>query len=142
MANLLSVVLDTNVLLSGLAYPNSTPGRIIAAWQHGVIDVVLSEFILDEVARVLPRLRARHGLTDQEIDDLVDIIRFQVELVEPEAITDPELRDQADQPVLATLVAAGKAFEIDYLITGDNDLLVLADRYPIISPAGFWQKHG
>lgn len=142
MANLLSVVLDTNVLLSGLAYPNSTPGRIIAAWQHGVVNVVLSDFILDEMTRVLPRLRARHGLTDQEIDDLVDIIRFQVELVEPETITDPELRDQADQPVLGTLVAAGKAFDIDYLITGDKDLLALADRYPIISPAGFWQKHG
>lgn len=142
MANLLSIVLDTNVLLSGLAYPNSIPGRIVSAWQHGVVNVVLSDFILDELTRVLPRLRAHHGLTDQEIDDLVDIIRFQVELVEPEPVTDPELRDQADQPVLGTLVAAAKAFEIDYLITGDKDLLVLADRYPIISPAGFWQKHG
>ncbi len=103
---------------------------------------MLSDFILDELTRVLPRLRARHGLSDQEIDDLVDMIRFQVELVEPETITDPELRDNADQPVLGTLVAAGKAFDIDYLITGDQDLLVLADRYPVISSAGFWEKHG
>ena len=142
MANLLTVVLDTNVLLSGLAYPKSTPGRIIAAWQHGVINVVLSDYILNELSRVLPRLRNRHGLSDQEIDDLVDIIRFQVELVEPEPISDPDLRDQADQPVLGTLLAAGKLHQIDYLISGDRDLLVLADRYPIVSPAGFWGKHG
>ena len=142
MANLLTVVLDTNVLLSGLAYPKSTPGRIIAAWQHGVINVVLSEFILDELSRVLPRLRNRHGLTDQEIDDLVDIIRFQVELVEPTTIKDPELRDDADQPVLGTLIAARKTSDIDYLITGDKDLLVLAERYSIISPAAFWERHG
>ena len=142
MANLLSVVLDTDVLLSGLAYPKSTPGRIVAAWQHGVINVVLSDYILDELARVLPRLRHRHGLTDQEIDDLVDIIRFQVELVEPAAINDADLRDQADQPVLGTLVAADKAFDIDYLITGDQNLLALAARYPIVSPAEFWGRHG
>ena len=29
----LRVVLDTNVLVSGLAYPGSVPGRIISAWQ-------------------------------------------------------------------------------------------------------------
>lgn len=29
----LAVVLDTNVLLSGLAYPASVPGRLIAAWR-------------------------------------------------------------------------------------------------------------
>jgi predicted nucleic acid-binding protein len=28
----MKVVLDTNVPISGLAYPNSIPGRIVAAW--------------------------------------------------------------------------------------------------------------
>lgn len=38
----LRVVLDTNVLASGLAYPVSTPGKIVNAWRQGLIDVVLS----------------------------------------------------------------------------------------------------
>ena len=59
----LRVVLDTNVLLSSIAYPASVPGKIIAAWRHGSLDVLLSAFILDEVRRVLPRLAHRHGLT-------------------------------------------------------------------------------
>jgi predicted nucleic acid-binding protein len=55
------VVLDTNVLLSGIAYPASMPGKILAAWRSGSVDVVLSDYILDELRRVLPRLGHRHG---------------------------------------------------------------------------------
>lgn len=33
------VVLDTNVLVSGLAYPGSVPGRIVGAWRQGGLDV-------------------------------------------------------------------------------------------------------
>ena len=50
----LRVVLDTNVLLSGIAYPASVPGKILGAWKHGALEVVLSAFILDELRRVLP----------------------------------------------------------------------------------------
>jgi predicted nucleic acid-binding protein len=59
----LAVVLDTNVLLSGLAYPASVPGRLLAAWRFGALEVVLSELILAELRRTLPRLAHRHGLT-------------------------------------------------------------------------------
>jgi predicted nucleic acid-binding protein len=52
----LHVVLDTNVLVSGLAYPGSIPGRIVSLWRQGGLDVVLSRYILDETVRVLPRL--------------------------------------------------------------------------------------
>jgi predicted nucleic acid-binding protein len=63
----LAVVLDTNVLLSGLAYPASVPGRLIAAWRFGALEVVLSDFILAELRRTLPRLVDRHGLTPEAI---------------------------------------------------------------------------
>jgi uncharacterized protein len=35
-----------------------------------------------------------------------------------------------------------KASKADYLITGDKDLLVLAEKYPILTPAAFWERHG
>lgn len=137
----LRVVLDTNVLLSGIAYPASVPGRILAAWRHGSVDVLLPEYILDELRRVLPRLAQRHGLSAAEIDDLVDALSIQAEIIEPFAGADAELRDANDQPVLATLRAAHKTSGVDYLITGDKDLLALADRYPIVAPATFWAAH-
>ena len=132
------VVLDTNVLLSGLAYPASVPGRIVAAWRNGSLEVVLSHFILDELRRVLPRLAQRHGLNDAEIADLIDCLAFEAELVEPATGVKPALTDPLDQPVLNTLRAA----HADYLVTGDKALLALAPNYPVVTPAQFWQSHG
>ena len=137
----LRVVLDTNVLLSGIAYPASVPGKILAAWRQGSVDVFLSPYILEELRRVLPRLAHRHGLTPAEIDDLVDVLSIQAEVVEPLAGVEPALRDVADQLVLGTLLAAQKASGADYLITGDKDLLAMAGRYPIVDPAKFWATH-
>ena len=137
----LRVVLDTNVLLSGIAYPASVPGKIMAAWRHGSVDVLLSAYILDELRRVLPRLTHRHGLTLAEIDDLVDALSIQAEVIEPLPGVEPDLRDVDDQPVLGTLLAALMASGADYLITGDKDLLMLAERYPIVPPAKFWAMH-
>jgi predicted nucleic acid-binding protein len=55
---------------------------------------------------------------------------------------EPRLRDAADERVLDTLLAALNASQSDYLITGDKDLLAVADRYPILTPAQFWSLHG
>lgn len=133
----LRVVLDTNVLVSGLAYPGSVPGRIVSAWRQGGLDVVLSRHILDEMVRVLPRLSALR-LSPAEIRDLADSFMFLADIVEPGAKQDKNLRDPDDQPVLATLVAA----QAHYLVTGDKDLLALAGRYPVLTPADFWARHG
>ncbi len=137
----LRVVLDTNVLLSGIAYPASVPGKIMAAWRHGSVDVLLSAYILEELRRVLPRLAHRHGLTLAEIDDLVDALSIQAEVIEPLPSEEPNLRDVDDQPVLGTLLAALKTSDVSYLITGDKDLLAMAERYPIVAPAKFWTTH-
>lgn len=142
MGHTLRVVLDTNVLLSGIAFPGSVPGKIMSAWRSGSLEVVLSTFIIKELRRVLPRLEHRHHLTSDEIDDLLDILSIQAEILDPHTPDEPLLRDSNDLPVLGTLLAALPSSNIDYLITGDKDLLVLAGRYRIISPADFWTRHG
>lgn len=137
------VVLDTNVLLSGLAYPVSTPGRIVAAWRSGALEIVLSSFILSELARVLPRLHRRLKLSELERADLVDSLALAAEMCEPgtEALREAGkrglLRDVSDVPVLALLIAS----DADCLVTGDSDLLELRDAYPILSPAQFESRH-
>mgnify|MGYP004701025809 CR=1 FL=1 len=136
------MVLDTNVLLSGIAYPASIPGRLLAAWRAGSLDVFLSAYILEELRRVMPRLAHRHGLTSAEVDCLVDSLFIQVDLVEPEMAPVIALRDAADLAVLGTLIAAGQVGGACYLVTGDKDLLALAASYPIVTPATFWANHG
>jgi putative PIN family toxin of toxin-antitoxin system len=136
MSNL-RVVLDTNVLLSGLACPTSIPGQIVAAWKMGAVDVVLSRYILDEAARSLPRM-PRVRLSQDEIRNLVESLVFLAEIVEPSLVIEDALRDKADLPILGTFVEA----QADYLVTGDKDLLALAGKYPIVTPAASWERHG
>jgi len=134
---MIRVVLDTNVLVSGIVYPTSVPGRIVTAWRMRRIDVVLSHFILDEMKRVLPRL-SRNRLTAGEIQELAELFLFLATVVDPDEPTVSKLRDKNDLPVLGTLITS----HADYLITGDKDLLALSNEYPIITPMNFWSRHG
>ena len=102
------------------------------------MQVSLTHYILDELRRVLPKLRSRHGLSDDGIADLMDCLAFQADLVEPAAHWDEQLTDPFDQAILGTLVAA----KADYLITGDKAFLALADKYAVLAAAQFWQMHG
>ena len=70
------------------------------------------------------------------------ILSIQAERVEPEPITDEALRDDNDLPVLGTLLAGMRTGNLDYLITGDKDLLAMAGTYPIPTPAEFWARQG
>ncbi|MDR2163073.1 MAG: hypothetical protein LBO70_03930 [Clostridiales Family XIII bacterium] len=47
-------------------------------------------------------------------------------------------RISADRRILGTLIASGA----EYLVTGDKDLTALADRFPIVTPKAFWDRHG
>lgn len=134
----LRIVLDTNVLVAGFAYPGSMPGRIIGAWRQGRLEVVLSRYILDELSRVLPRLNHRLNWSPSDFADFADILAIEAELVDPQPLPENAVRDLSDIPVLGTLLAA----KADCLVTGDKDLLAFSDRYSILSPADFWQRHG
>ena len=134
----LRVVLDTNVLVSGIAYPGGIPGKIFGAWRQGSLAVVLSRHILDELARSLPRLNHRLNWKPQDFADYVEALSILANAVEPDTVDPGSVRDAGDLLVLGTLFAA----KADYLITGDDDLLVLADRHSIVTPAEFWRKHG
>ncbi|MGE3692785.1 MAG: putative toxin-antitoxin system toxin component, PIN family [Novosphingobium sp.] len=133
----LRVVLDTNVLVSGLVYPASIPGRILGAWRARSLGIVLSRYIIDEMVRVLPRL-SHNKRSEAEVRDLAESLWFLWDVIVPEEAHEPDLRDAKDQAVLATLTTSGA----DYLITGDKDLLALSGKYPVVSPAEFWARHG
>lgn len=89
------------------------------------------------MVRVLPRL-ARVQLSTAEIRDLADSFLVLADIVEPAGARHEQLRDPADQPVLQTLLAS----QANYLVTGDKDLLALANAHPIVTPAAFRARHG
>lgn len=64
--------------------------------------------------------------------------RTSVTLVEPAALKKPVCRDATDDIVLATAIAAGA----DFIVTGDQDLLVLKSHegVRILTPRAFLEK--
>ena len=134
----MKVVLDTNVLVSGLMLPDSVPGRIVAAWRGAQFELAMSEPLLDEIGRVLsyPKIQGRLRWGQDEITRFLLLLRFKADIVDITSEKASVPRDPGDDPVLATLLAAGA----DCLVSGDSDLLVLRDRFPIQTPAEFARR--
>jgi uncharacterized protein len=132
-------VVDTNVFVSALMLPASSPGRVVAAGLGSAFTVDLSEPILEEIRAALfyPKVRKRIALSDGELDRFIDILRYVAEVVDPAGQDVHVPGDSDDDAILATLIAA----RADWLITGDSALLALAGRYPIIAPAEFAARH-
>jgi putative PIN family toxin of toxin-antitoxin system len=129
-------VVDTNVLLSGLMYPNSTPGRIVAAWRNAAFELVLTRAQLTEIARVLSYPKIARFLrwdSDQAERFLKQLYLRSVMVPLPESLPAEVPADPDDSPILSSLLVA----RAEYLVTGDFDLLALKDRYPILTPAAF-----
>jgi len=132
------LVLDTNVLVSGLLYPGGPPSRLVRAWRAGAFDLVISDFVIEELTRIWAHLAQRLKASPNDLADFIDTIALRAELLRIDAamVTQAStagLRDPNDLPVLALLIGSGA----DYLVSGDKDLLSLADAYPILTPADF-----
>lgn len=132
------VVLDTNVFISGLMLPDSVPGRIVATWRAGQFELVLSEPMLEEIARVLayPKIARRLQWNEAKLARYVSLLRFEAELVDIADTPASVPNDPDDTPILATLIASAA----DCLVSGDDDLLSLAPQHPILSPGEFIRR--
>jgi len=132
------VVLDTNVLISGLMLPDSVPGRIVAAWRGAQFELAMSDPLLDEIGRVLsyPKIQGRLRWGQDEIARFLLLLRFKADIVDITGEKAGVPRDPGDDPVLATLLAA----DADCLVSGDADLLALRDRFPIQTRAEFVRR--
>ena len=132
------VVLDTNVLLSGLMAPEGTPGRILAAWLEARFDVVMSIEQLAEIGRVLgyPKIHRKLKWDGQRIEQFIRQLYVRAEVVDLRSTSVEVPRDPHDSPILAALVASGA----HALVSGDRDLLELRAKYPIQTPAEFVRR--
>lgn len=134
----MKIVLDTNVLLSGLAFPKSVPGTIVTAWHEHRLQIVLSEYQLDEITRVLnyPKIRKLLKWDEERIETFKRQIKARSLIVDVANIEAVVPRDAGDSPILAALIAGGA----DFLVTGDGDLHALRERYAIETPAEFVRR--
>lgn len=132
------LLLDTNVLVSGLLFPGGPPSRLVKAWRAGAFDLVISDFVVDELTRTWAHLAPRLKASPDDLADFIDTIGVRAELLHIDAAmlaqaSTAGLRDPNDLPVLALLIGSGA----DHLVTGDKDLLAPAGTYPILTSAEF-----
>lgn len=115
------VILDTNVLLSGIISPRGTPARLIEAWLDRRFMLVSHEEQLAELRDVSRRPKIRALVTPAAIGRTVNQITRIADM--PEKLPSVERsRDPRDDFLLA-LCEAG---DVDWLVTGDKaDLLML-----------------
>lgn len=130
------VVLDTNVLISALVFANGRMSWLRECWQSDVIVPVLSEATTREIIRVLAYPKFKLTASDVALL-LQDLLPWCETWNQPiPGSTTSNVRDPYDQMFLDLALAA----RVDVLVSGDQDLLVLAGGLPallILSPADF-----
>lgn len=136
-----AAVVDTNVVVAGLLSSTSDAPtvRILDAMVAGRILFLLSVELVDEYRRVLLRqaIRARHGLSEAEVD------RILTELLRNAAVREPvasshSAPDSGDQHLWDLLAAQRRAV----LVTGDRRLLESpAHEARVMSPDAFARQH-
>ena len=135
----MKIVLDTNVVVSGLLQARGNPAQVLALVLSGAIQICHYERILAEYAEVLARPRFKFDPKRvREVQNKIDTDGL---AFDASGESNLNLPDPDDEPFLAVALAASA----DFLVTGN-----LADYPPdkrrgcaVVSPAAFmteWQR--
>jgi putative PIN family toxin of toxin-antitoxin system len=122
------VVIDTNVLVSGIINPHGPPGRVVDAIVSLTLTTLYEDRILSEYREVL--LRPVFGFRRNDVYALLDFIEFSGEHITAGPVN-VVLPDPADLPFVEVAMA-GLA---DALVTGNTKHFTPARRVSILTPA-------
>jgi len=131
------IILDTNVFVSATLIKNSNPDKVLQAWRRGEVEFITSRLLLEELEDVLnrPHLRRLQWLKPDEVDALV--AEFKEAAIHAPGVLhlSDVVRDVKDDKIISAAVE----MQVDYIVSGDDDLLVLKEYkgIPVVSPAGF-----
>ena len=129
------IVLDTNVVVSGLLNPDGSPGRVVDLFLAGEVVLIVDDRILAEYRAVLRR--PKFGFAEADVSDFLDLVEAAAERVTapPVALALP---DEADRPFIEVAIASGA----DSIVTGNaRHFRSLGVSGPVIgTPADFLRR--
>lgn len=130
------VVLDTNVLLSGIFF-SGPPNKILEAWRDGDIQFVLSAEIIDEYTRVSKILADRYS--GMEISLILNLIVAHSDIVQTPPLPHQVCEDPDDDKFLACAISG----ECKVIVSGDRHLLKLSGYWGIVvlTPRAFVEQY-
>ncbi len=110
-----------------------SPAEILRASRDGQFELVVSELLLAELKRTLAYPKLRKRIAPEKADAFVNWVRDHETIAEDPASPPPVGSRDPDDDYLLALAIDRRA----YLVTGDQDLLVLSNDLPILTPAQF-----
>jgi len=132
----LKVVLDTNVLVSGIFF-SGPPAEILNAWHKGHVQFALTSEIIDEYFRVADILYSKFA--GVEISPILTLIITHSEIIQ----TSPLSRQVCEDPDDDKFLACALGSESEIIVSGDKHLLKMSGYrgMTIITPRAFVEKY-
>ena len=129
----MTVVFDTNTLISAAIFPASNPGKCLFVFITS-IKIIYSSGAMEELEEVIYRNKFDKYLTTEEKSRFIVSFKEMSDIVDTSSVI-TDCRDPKDNKFLE-LAIDGNA---DYIITGDPDLLILHSYrgISIVTPSQF-----
>jgi putative PIN family toxin of toxin-antitoxin system len=130
------VVLDTNVLISGILF-SGTPGEILIAWRNDDIQFALNSEIINEYFRVGVIFKSK--FPGVEITPILNLIIAQSEIIDTGRLSVRVCDNPDDDKFVACVLASGSRV----IISGDKHLLKLSgyEGIAIVTPRLFIEHY-
>ena len=128
----MKIVIDTNIFISSYFW-GGKPRKIFERVLNGYDELFITEDIINEIIEVMNR--DKFTVKSNDIKDYIQIIKKYSKKIVSENIIESIGRDADDDKILL----CGIAGNVDYIITGDDDLLVLKEykNIKIIKPKDY-----
>lgn len=135
----MKVVLDTNVVMSGIFF-GGIPGQILRAWGGGAFELVLSADILEEYRDVADELAGDHSQLEDAWVPVLALLPRNATLVQAPPLKQQVGADPDDDKFLAAARAAGASI----VVSGDKHLKAVSgwNGIEVLSPRGFRDRLG
>ena len=125
------ILIDTNILLSAILFPQSKVAHtFLYITEHH--DVVLCDRNIYELREVLKRKKPEKLPVAEAF-----LEEFSYELIPAVFLTEKQIRDKKDQPILNAAIVA----DVDIILTGDKDFLCLQMEHPKCMSVTDFLKH-
>ena len=125
----MKIVIDANIFISSFFW-GGNPRMVFDRVINGIDELFITDKILDEISTVM--LRDKFDLENHKVEEYIKIIEnYSVKIYHDENI-EKVSRDIDDNKILKCALEGN----VDFIITGDKDLLVLKEykNIKIINP--------
>ena len=132
----MKIVLDTNVLISGIFF-SGPPFEILTAWRNSELQIVLTQEILEEYQRVAESLADQYPTVD--ILPILELMTIHGQVINTEGVDVAICEDRDDDKFVECAIAG----HCKIIISGDKHLLKISgyQEITVLKPKAFVDRY-